>query len=148
MVWPDRTVKADVIERLHDLIHIERAVRGQMRRLLKIVRRDKFQVAHMGKMDAPLKRPDHVRQIILKIRPVGAGTKRHTVVRVVNHSHHPQNIFLIRDNPRQAENAPRRIIRMNRHIDVVSVADRHDFFQKIFEILKQLFTVHIPVKLE
>ena len=69
-------------------------------------------------------------------------------MRVIDHFHHPQDVFFIDDDAREPEYAPRRIVRMDRHIDVVFIADGHDPFQEIFQVGKEFFIVDIFVHLE
>ena len=119
-----------------------------MRRFLKIIRRNKFQVAHMGKVNPSLQRANHIRQIIFQIRPIGTGTERHPIMWIVHHFHHAKYVGLVNDNTRQAKYTPSRIVRMNGHVYVILVTDRHDFLQEIFQIFKQLFVVNVFIHLE
>lgn len=52
-------------------------------------------------------------------------------MRVIHHCHHAQDVGFVDDDTRKAEYAPCRIIGMDRHIDVVFVADRHDALQEL-----------------
>ena len=104
-----------------------------------------FQVPHMGKMNPAFEGADHVGQVVLQVRAVGAGTEGNAVVRIIHHFHHAQDIFLVDDDAGQAENAPGRIVGMDGHVDIVFVADRHDAFQEIFQVGKQLFFIDILI---
>ena len=59
-----------------------------------------------------------------------------------------ENIFFIDNDAGQTKNAPCRIVRMNCHIDVILIADRHDPLQKILEICKQCIIINILVHLK
>lgn len=50
----DRAVKAGVVQRFHDLIHIEAAVRGKVCGLLEILLAVEFQIADVSEVDAAL----------------------------------------------------------------------------------------------
>ena len=65
---------------------------------------------------------------------------------LVDHLHHPLNVALVDDDPRQTEDAPGRIVRVNRHVDIIAVADRHNRFQENPQILKQLFFIDAAVQ--
>ena len=54
VVRADRAVKADVVQRFHDLIHIEAAVRGKVCGLLEILLAVEFQIADVSEVDAAL----------------------------------------------------------------------------------------------
>ena len=57
-------------------------------------------------------------------------------MRIVNHLHHAQDILLVDDNARKPKHAPCRVVRMDCHVDVIPVAYRHDFFQKILQVVE------------
>ena len=69
-------------------------------------------------------------------------------MRVVHHTHHPVDVLLVDDNPGKPEHAPCGIVGMNRHINIVFVADRHNPFQEVFQVCEQLLVVDIPVHLK
>ncbi len=91
---------------------------------------------------------DHIRQVVFQIRPIRTGTEGNTVVRIVHHLHHPQDVLFVDDDSGKPENAPCRIVRMDRHVNIILIAHRHDFFQKILQIGKQLLSVHILIHLK
>ena len=66
-------------------------------------------------------------------------------MRVIHHLHHPQDIFFIDDDPGKPEHTPCRVVRVDRHLNVILVADRHDLFKEVFQIGKQFFPVDILV---
>ena len=45
-----------------------------------------------------------------------------------------EDVLLVDDDTRKSEYTPGRIIRVNRHIDIVFVADRHDLLRKYFRL--------------
>ena len=55
VVRADRAVEADVVQRFHDLIHIEAAVRGKVCGLFEILLAVEFQIADVSEVDAALK---------------------------------------------------------------------------------------------
>ena len=116
--------------------------------LFEIGRGIKFQVAHMGEMNPALQGTDHVRQVVFQVGAVGAGTEGDAVVRVIHHFHHAKDVGLVDDDAGKSEHAPGGIVRMDRHVDVVFVADRHDALQEIFQIGKQRLIIHVAVHLE
>ena len=65
---------------------------------------------------------------------------------VVDSLHQAQDVFLVDDDARQSEDAPCRIIRMDGHLDVVLIADRHDRLQEVNQVVKQLFVVDILIQ--
>ena len=102
----------------------------------------------MSKVDPALQGAYHIRQVVFEVCAVGSGTESDPVMRIVHHFHHPQDVFFIDNDAWESEYAPCRIVRMDRHINVVFIADRHDPFQKIFQVCKELFIVNILVHLE
>ena len=102
-----------------------------------------FQVAYMGKMDSAFQGTDHIGQVIVQVGAVGSGAEGNTVVRVIHHFHHAEDVFLINDDSGEAEYAPGGVIRMNGHVDVVFITGGHDAFQEIFQIGKELFIVNV-----
>ena len=146
MIRADRPLKANVIKRLHNLIHIEAAVGGKVSRFLKIPGEIMLQVPHMGEMNASLQSTDHARQVVLRISAVRPRAEGHAVVGVVHHLHHALKVGQAGDDPGQAEYAPSRVIRVDSHADIVSVTNRHNSFQEIFQVGEKLFLVHILIK--
>lgn len=102
-----------------------------------------FQVAYVGKMDSAFQGTDHIWQVIVQVGAVGSGAEGNTVVRVIHHFHHAEDVFLINDDSGEAEYAPGGVIRMNGHVDVVFITGGHDAFQEIFQIGKELFIVNV-----
>ena len=141
MVRADRPVKTYVYKSFDDLIHVKASVGREVCRFLKIRPRVELKIPDMRKMYSAFKGTDHVRQIVVRIRSIGTRTECHTVMRVIDHLHHPEDIFLAGDDARKPENRPCRIIRVNCHVDVIFVTDRHDPLEKIFQVLKQLLLV-------
>ena len=66
-------------------------------------------------------------------------------MRIVDHAHHAENVFLVDDDARKTKYAPGRIVRMDCHVDVILVAHRHDALQKILQVGKQFFIVNVLV---
>ena len=97
----------------------------------------------MGEMNSALQGTNHIGKIILQVGAVGTGAEGDTVVGVIHHLHHPQDVGLVYNDSGQAEYTPGGIVRMDRHVDVVFVADRHNAFKKIFQVCKQLFVIHV-----
>ena len=116
-----------------------------MRRLLKIRGRIEFQISDMGEMNPSRDRPDDIRQIILQIRPEGAGAERDAVVDIVHRLQHADDPRLAGDDARQSEYTPCRVIRVNRHLDVILIAHRHDCPEVINQILEQLLLVDVLI---
>ena len=145
MVGADRTCKMDIIKCLHNFIHIKASIGGKMCRFLKVTGEVVLQIADVGKVDASLKGADHSRKIIVRVGAIGAGTEGHAVVAIIHHLHHPLQIGQVNDDSGKTKHAPGRIVRMNCHINVVFVTDRHDSFQEVFQIGKECFLVHILV---
>ena len=48
----------------------------------------------------------------------GTGAESYTVVRIVDHAHHAENVFLVDDDARKTKYAPGRIVWMDCHVDV------------------------------
>ena len=65
---------------------------------------------------------------------------------IIHHLHHPQDVFFVDDNSRQAEHAPGRIVGMNGHINVILLTYRHNSLQKILQVIEELFLVDIFVQ--
>ena len=57
-------------------------------------------------------------------------------MRIVYHLHHTQDVFLINNDTRQTEHTPGGIIGMNRHVNIVFIAYRHDPLQEVLQILE------------
>ena len=148
MVGTHRAVEADVVERLHDLVHVEGAVAGQVRGLLELGVAEELQVAHVREVDAALERADDLGQVVLAAGAQRAGAQGHAVVRVVHHLQHAVQVLAAGDDARQAEHAPGRVVRMNGHIDVVLVAHGHDGLEEVLEVGEQRFVVHALVDLK
>ena len=99
----------------------------------------------MGKVDSSCGRLNHGAQIVLAVGSVRAGAESKSVVEIVHRLEHSDNVFLAGDDSRKTEHRPRRIIRMNRHVDVVFVAHRHDCLEEVNQIFKKLFVVDVLV---
>ena len=102
----------------------------------------------MCKMDSSFQGTNHIRKIVLQICSVRTRTECHTIVRVVYHFHHTQNVLLVDDDTRQSEYAPCRIIRVDCHVDVIFVTNRHNSLQEIFQVFKQFLIIDFFVHLK
>ena len=102
----------------------------------------------MGEMNAAFQGADHIRQIIFQVGAVGTGTEGNAVVRVIYHLHHTQDVLLVDDDTGQPEDTPGGIVGVDRHVNVVFVTGGHDTLQKIFQVGKKLFVIHIFVHFE
>ena len=69
-------------------------------------------------------------------------------MRIIHSVHQAQDILLIDNDSRKAEYAPRRIVRMNRHINVILVAYRHNALQEVNQIFKEFLVVDIFIHRE
>ena len=67
---------------------------------------------------------------------------------IVDSIHQTKDTCLGVDDSGETEDGPCRIIRVDRHLDVILVADRHDGLQEVYEILEQLLAVNILIHLE
>ena len=110
--------------------------------------RIEFQVPDVCKVNAPGCRLNHGAQVILAVGTVRAGAERQAVMRVVNRLEHAHDIFLAGDNAWQPKYRPCRIIRMNSHVDVVLVADRHDCLEEVYKVVKKFFVCDVLVQFE
>ena len=136
MVRTDRTLKADIIKRQHNFVHIKGTIARKMCGFLEVCGRVEFQVADVRKVNSSLQGTNHIGQIIFKVGAIGSGAEGNAVVWVVNHLHHTQNVCFVDDDTGQSEHAPCGVIRMNCHVDIILVTDRHDAFQKVFQVCK------------
>ena len=115
MVRPDITVKARIVQRFENLIHIQRAVLRRMRRLIEIVFADKADIARMYKVHPP-----HAcifakqgRDIVGRRGAERAGAERQPVPAGRMQGKKAVKIFLVCHNARQAKDIPRRIVRVD-----------------------------------
>ena len=69
-------------------------------------------------------------------------------MRVVYSVHNFQDVFLGSDDAGQTEDWPCRIIWMNRHVDVVLIAYRHDAVEEVDQVFAQSFFVNVFVFFE
>ena len=97
MVGTDRTVETDVIESLHDLVHIERTVSGKVSGFLEVGGRMELQVTNVSEVNSAFERTDHVREIVLEVGAVRTGAEGNAIVRIVNHLHHAKDVLLVDD---------------------------------------------------
>ena len=96
-------------------------------------------------MDSSRDGTDDIRKIILQIGSKGAGAKCHAVVYIIHCVQHSLKLLLAGDDAWKSEHAPCRIIRMNCHLDVILVADRHDCLQEVNKVLEKLLLIDILV---
>ena len=146
MVGTDRSVEAGVIQCLDDFIHVEAAVAGKMCCLFKVIGAVELEVTDMGEVDAALEGTDHIRQIIVEARSIGAGAERDAVMDVIHCMHDLEDVCLVVDDAGKTEDRPSRIIRMNCHLDVVLVAHGHDSLQEVDKVIEQRIRIHILVE--
>ena len=101
-------------------------------------------ITKMCKMNAfcDLRITDDLRQIVFTVATQTARTECKTIVNARVQGRDLQQSRLARHDARQAENAPRRIIRMYGHLDLIFLTGRHDTVQEIFEILHQALSRH------
>ena len=66
MVGTDGTVEADIVESLHDLVHIERTVSGKVSGFLEVGGRMELEVTNVSEVNSALERTDHVGKIVLE----------------------------------------------------------------------------------
>ena len=91
-------------------------------------------------MDAIGKGRRHVDKIVLHVGTQRAGAEGDAVVYLRHDVQKPLQILLVRDDARQPEHTPWRIVRMDRHVDADLFRHRNDRFQKGLEIFpKSLF---------
>ena len=102
----------------------------------------------MCKMNSALQYTDHVRKIILEVGAVGTRAEGHAVMYIVDSIHQTKDVCLGVDDSGETEYGPCRIIRVDRHLDVILVADRHDGLQEVNEVLEQLLAIHVLIHLE
>ena len=115
---------------------------------LKVGRSDELQVTYMSKMDSSFQGTDHIRKIIFQVCSVRTGAECNTIVWIIYHFHHSQNVFFVNDDSRKTKYAPCRIVRMNCHLDVILVTYRHDFLKEIFQVFKQFLIINIFIHSE
>ena len=133
MVGTDISVKAHLVKRLHDLVQIQTAVCGEMRRLLKLSGSGELDVAHMGEVDAALcaELPYHSGDIIAGIGTHGAGAHGQTIAGAVHQREDPPHVFCIVADPRQTEDTALRAT-MNIYFIVVLSATFNRVSRSIF----------------
>ena len=130
-------------------MHIESSVCAQMCAFLEITHTViETKVTNVCEVDSAFQHMDGVDQVIAQVCSVGTGTESNTVVFVRNHFHHTFQVCLSRDDTRQTEYAPGRIVRMDCHVDIVLVTYRHDRFQEVFQVVQQFVIVDVFVQLE
>ena len=72
----------------------------------------------------------------------------YAVVRIVDHLHHAEDVLLAGDDAGQTENRPCGIIGMDRHLDVVLVADGHDLLEEVLQVIEEVVGCHVFILLE
>ena len=111
-----------------------------MRSLFKVqglrIRIEELEISDMCEVQPSLERADHIREIVIEVRAVGACAEGHTVVGIVDHLHQAENVFLAGNDAGQTEYGPCGIIGMDCHLDVVPAADGHDLLEEILEVVE------------
>ena len=152
MVRTHRAVEADLIECANDLVHIEVTIAGDVACLLEIVVLTgsiiEAEVTYVCEVDSALQCTDHVRKVVLEVGTVRTGAEGHTVMYIVDRIHQTKDTCLGVDDSGETEYGPCRIIRVDRHLDIILVADRHDGLQEVYEVLEQLLAIDILIHIE
>ncbi|MNT03559.1 hypothetical protein D3C72_1381020 [compost metagenome] len=89
-------------------------------------------------MDAIAEGFDHPHQIVIRPYAVRAGAHGEAVIPAVDRLLEPLHIFNGRDDARQPQNRPRRIVRMHRQTHANLLRHRHNGAQEHRHILSQL----------
>ena len=151
MVRTDVGVRAGLVDRLHDLVHIEIAVSGQVAGLAEAaVGAEVLHVAHVQAADAVhlAEVADDRRDVVLHVGAQGAGAQAERVAGAVVELHHLVEALLVVRNARQAEDGPARIVRMAGHSDANLLAGRDDAVEEVLEVGQQLLLVDVLVQLK
>ena len=105
-------------------------------------------VADVGKGDAVAVLVDDVGHIVVGVGIQAAGAQGQAVVGIIHHGQEPVDVLAAGQQAGQAEDIPRGIIHVDGHLDVALVADRHQCFQEVLQVLPQLFLGDRGISLE
>src|SRR6266568_5767606 len=126
MIGAHRARESDVPEGAEDLEQVHAAAGRGMGGLVKLAVTRDPDVATVCEVNAPSQPTDHGRQIVLGARAERAGTERQAVRRTVHECHEALQRSGTGDDPRQAEDRPGRVIRMDREPHAGPPGHRHD----------------------
>ena len=96
-------------------------------------------------MDARREGADHVDEVVVGARAVGADAEGEAVGRAVIGVEERRDIGRGRDDARQAEERDRRVVGMDGEADARFLGDRHDLVQEFAEALEELARTHAAV---
>ena len=92
-------------------------------------------VADVGKSNAVTMLADDCSDIVFRVGIQASGAKSKAVIRIIYHAEEVVNRFGADHQTRESENVPGGIVHMNGHFDIAFVANRHELFQEVFQIV-------------
>ena len=139
MVRPNVSFEPVLHQRSHYPVYVQAPAFRQVPRFLEVPFPFVLQLPYMREIDPLRVFRRHSRQIVPSSRSQAPRAERDAVVFVRHRREQLFVAFLPRYDPRQPEHVPRRVVRVDGHVYPRFVARRHDPFQKVHQIFKQLF---------
>ena len=121
------------------------AVAVEMLGLVEDAMRLARDIAEMHEIDARREGADHLDEVVVGARAVGADAEGEAVAAAVIGIEERGGIGGGRDDARQAEERDRRIVRMDGEADAGFLGDRHDLVEEFAEALEERARAHVAI---
>src|SRR5690625_2674148 len=93
-----------------------------------------FYASQVNKINTIAQSINHAGEVVLRIRPIGTGTKCESVVWGFHGFKQLTGVVFGADNTGKPEQRKGRVVRVNSHPDAVFFSDGYNFLQEIMEV--------------